>query len=83
MSKSEYESLGESVDETTYYYTYDDNESLATKTDLATAVAGVSSTVQTLGSTLSKYVLKTDFDALALKVKELEDFIATLKEPNT
>ena len=83
MSKSEYESLGESVDETTYYYTYDDNESLATKTDLATAVAGVSSTVQTLGSTLSKYILKTDFDALALKVKELEDFIATLKEPNT
>ena len=79
MSKSEYESLGESVDETTYYYTYDDAESLATKTDLATAVAGVSSTVQTLGSTLSKYVLKTDFDALALKVKELEDFIATLK----
>ena len=83
MSKSEYESLGESVDETTYYYTYDDDESLATKTDLATAVAGVSSTVETLGSTLSKYVLKTDFDALALKVKELEDFIATLKEPNT
>ena len=83
MSKSEYDSLGESVDETTYYYTYDEDESLATKTDLATAVAGVSSTVETLGSTLSKYVLKTDFDALALKVQELEDFIATLKEPNT
>lgn len=83
MSKSEYESLGESVDETTYYYTYDEDESLATKTDLTTAVAGISSTVETLGSTLSKYVLKTDFDALALKVQELEDFIATLKEPNT
>jgi hypothetical protein len=55
---------------------------LVTKTELTTAIAGVNSTVETLGSTLSKYVLKSDFDALALKVKELEDFIATLKEPN-
>ena len=81
LSQSEYEALGESVDETTYYYTYDNDESLVTKTELTTAIAGVNSTVETLGSTLSKYVLKSDFDALALKVKELEDFIATLKEP--
>lgn len=82
LSQSEYEALGESMDETTYYYTYDNDESLVTKTELTTAIAGVNSTVETLGSTLSKYVLKSDFDALALKVKELEDFIATLKEPN-
>ena len=82
MSQKEYEALGESLDEETYYYTYDTEESLVLKSELTSAIAGVNQTIETLGTKLSETVTKTEFDKLILRVKELEDFIATLKEPN-
>lgn len=78
LSKEEYNKL-EEINEDTYYYTYDNEESLATKSDLSTAVASVTQQLEAVSSTM---VSKEVYDTLVARVAAIEAFIATLKPEN-
>ena len=78
LSEEEYNKL-EEINEDTYYYTYDNEESLATKSDLSTAVASVTQQLEAVSSTM---VSKETYDALVARVTAIEAFIATLKPEN-
>ena len=78
LSEEEYNKL-EEINEDTYYYTYDNEESLATKSDLSTAVASVTQQLESVSSTM---VSKEVYDALVARVTAIEAFIETLKPEN-
>ena len=78
LSEEEYNKL-EEINEDTYYYTYDNEESLATKSDLSTAVASVTQQLESVSSTM---VSKEVYDALVARVAAIEAFIETLKPEN-
>ena len=75
LSEEEYNNL-EEINEDTYYYTYDNEESLATKSNLSNAIASVTQQLELLSSTM---VSKDVYDTLVARVAALEEFIATLK----
>lgn len=78
LSEEEYNKL-EEINEDTYYYTYDNEESLATKSDLSTAIASVTQQLESVSSTM---VSKDVYDTLVARVAAIEEFIATLKPEN-
>jgi hypothetical protein len=78
LSEEEYNKL-EEINEDTYYYTYDNEESLATKSDISTAIASVTQQLESVSSTM---VSKETYDALVARVTAIEAFIATLKPEN-
>jgi hypothetical protein len=78
LSEEEYNKL-EEINEDTYYYTYDNEESLATKSDLSTAIASVTQQLESVSSTM---VSKEIYDTLVARVTAIEAFIASLKPEN-
>lgn len=78
LSEEEYNKL-EEINEDTYYYTYDNAESLATKSDISTAIASVTQQLESVSSTM---VSKEVYDTLVARVAALEAFIETLKPQN-
>ena len=83
LSKEEYDKLGETLDESTYYYTYDDEESMVTKSELSAATSRLQQNIETVGQNLSKYVSLETFNLLVERVKVLEDLISQVQQPNT
>ena len=82
LSKEEYDKLGETLDESTYYYTYDDEESMVTKSELSSATSRLQQNIETIGQNLSKYVSLETFNLLVERVKVLEDLISQVQQPN-
>ena len=80
LPQTEYDQL-ESVDENTYYYTYDNEEFLVTKTELNSTLAPLRSQLNNLGSQLDQTVTLETYNTLVARVAALEEFIKSLQNP--
>lgn len=79
LPQTEYDAL-ESVDDETYYYTYDGEEHLVTKSELNSATSSIQSQLNQVGLNLSQMVTKETYDELVARVVALEEFISTLSQ---